>query len=400
MSVLDPVITNRSRDIAKTLIDRYFKTTPYPYTRHHIDSYDQFMTTDLVKIVQSRNPILILKDLIRPEDNTYRVRVEMYVGGENGTEIMIGTPTVSLDKGDTVRLLFPNEARLRNLTYASAITANILVKITYTELDKDGPNGLKRTVMDLPPETFRNIPLLKVPIMLQSRYCVLHNKPSEFLKEAGECPEDYGGYFIVGGSEKVLITKQEQAFNTLYITPKDKDPKDPHMKIFASISCLSETTRQVKRINIRLRDDDTILVDLPFVRAPVPLFIVFRALGVQTDEDILRLMFPDFDTPEAKLFMPKLHACILEAYPFINTWSCVQYMKHLTKGFGEIHVLDILRNQTFVHMPNDPTSQALFLAECVRSILRVSEGFEQKTDRDDIRNHRCLTSPRRRKMHS
>ena len=390
---MDPATTNRSREIAKTLIDRYFKTTPYPYTRHHIDSYDQFMTTDIVKIIQSRNPILILKDLIRPEDSTYKVRIELYVGGESGTEITIGTPTISLKQGEEdIRLLFPNEARLRNLTYASTVTANILVKITLTELDRDGKDGLRRTVLDLPPETFQNVPLLKMPIMLQSRFCVLHNKPSEFLKEAGECPEDYGGYFIVDGSEKVLITKQEQAFNTLYITPKDNDPKDPHMKVFSSISCLSEKTRQVKRINIRLRDDDTILVDLPFVRDPVPLFIVFRALGVQTDEDIMRLMFPDFETPEAKLFMPKLHSCILEAYPFLNTWSCVQYIKHLTKGFGEIHVLDILRNQTFVHMPNDSMSQALFLAECVRSLLRVNEGFEKQTDRDDIRNHRCLTS--------
>jgi DNA-directed RNA polymerase II subunit RPB2 len=381
--------SNQHREVAKVLIDRYFKTTPYPYTRHHIDSYDQFVGTDMLSIIQAKNPILILKDLINPEDNTYRYKVEIFVGGESGTEINIGTPTVSLQNTEDVRLLFPNEARLRNLTYSATVNANIAIKITYTEIVA----GQKQVVrLDVPLDAFQAMPLFKLPVMLHSRYCVLHNKPSEFLKEAGECIEDYGGYFIVDGAEKILITKQEQAFNTLYITPKDADPKDPQMKIFSTISCLSAKTRQVKRVTIRLRTDGTILVGLPFVRDPVPLFILFRALGFQSDEEIMRLLFPDFEAADAKLLMPKLQPCILEAYPFINTWTSIQYIKNLTKGFSEIHVLDIIRNQMFIHMPNDPTSQALFLAECVRNILRVSEGYERATDRDDIRNQRCLVS--------
>ena len=103
--------SNQHREVAKVLIDRYFKTTPYPYTRHHIDSYDQFVGTDMLSIIQAKNPILILKDLINPEDNTYRYKVEIFIGGETGTEINIGTPTVSLQNTEDVRLLFPNEAR-------------------------------------------------------------------------------------------------------------------------------------------------------------------------------------------------------------------------------------------------------------------------------------------------
>jgi DNA-directed RNA polymerase II subunit RPB2 len=172
-----------------------------------------------VSIIQSHNPIIILKDPIASAKNTYAYKVEIYVGGESGTELEIGTPTVSLQNTEEVRLLFPNEARLRNLTYASTVYANILVKITYTYLDADNNMPVSKQ-LDLPSDAFQKFPLFRIPIMLHSKYCVLNNKSKEFLRQAGECPYDHGGYFIIGGSEKVLITRQEQAFNTLYITPE------------------------------------------------------------------------------------------------------------------------------------------------------------------------------------
>ena len=375
---------DQSKEVARSLIDTYFRTNPYPYTRHHIESYDHFLSTDLVNIIKSNNPILILKDNIE-NTNLYRYKVELYIGGESGTEIQIGSPTISLQNTADVRLLFPNEARLRNLTYAATVTATIHVKLYYTEAANLRPVSIKI-------EPFQNIPLFKMPIMLHSRYCILNNKPKEFLREAGECPYDSGGYFIVDGAEKVLVTKQEQAFNTFYMTPKHNDPKDPKSVLFASISCLSAKTRKVKRVTMRIWKDGEIMVGLPFVRDPVPLFILFRALGFQSDEEICKLIYPDLEGSEAKLFLPLLQPSILQAWPFFNTFTCVQYIKCLTKGYSEAHVLDIIRNQMFVHMPNDPMSQALMLAECVRSVLRVQEGFEKPTDRDDIRNQRCLTS--------
>ena len=390
-----------ARELSRKLIDTYFRTVSYPYTRHHIDSYDQFLQEDMSNILRSQNPVVILKDLIDDKTNTYKYRVEIYIGGESGTEIEIGTPTLYHQLQEEVRLLFPNEARLRNLTYASTVYANLVVKIQYTTATRE--------VIDLspPPETFARWSLFRIPIMLHSRYCVLHNKPKEFLREAGECPYDHGGYFIVDGAEKVLITRQEQAFNTLYITPQN----DPKIAVYASIECLSAKTRQVKRVSFALMrhvepspsmfgkkgaaalpKPAVILVSLPFVRKPIPLFVLFRALGIQSDEEILHMIFPDFSSPEAKFLLPKLQPSIVDAFPFLNNYTAIQYIKTLTKGFSEAHVLDIIRNQLFIHMPNDPTSQALFLGDCVRRILRVSEGYDTGTDRDDTRNQRCLTS--------
>jgi DNA-directed RNA polymerase II subunit RPB2 len=381
---------DEARDMAERLIELYFKTQDYPFTRHHIESYDQFLSQDMPAIIASKNPLLFLQDQIKGTSN-YVYRAEIYVGGVTGKQIYIGTPTVSLKDSEEVRLLFPNEARLRNLTYSSQVEADIVVRLTISKPGED-----PRVIMMDPVADSTNYgylaryPLFRIPIMLHSRYCLLHGKPQTFLREVGECQYEHGGYFIVNGAEKVLVTHQQQAFNTLYVTKKDSDPK---LEIYGGITSLNPKTRQLKRVAFALmRKEQTIQVSLPFVRKPVPLFILFRALGIQSDEDILRLIFPDPESGEANMLQPLLYESILEAHPFLDTFSAVQFIKVFTKGFSEAHVLDILYNQCFTHVENRPGARAAFLADCVRQILRVKAGLMKSTDRDDTRNQRCLTS--------
>lgn len=389
-----------ARALSERLLKLYFKTNDYPYTRHHIESYDQFLSQDLPAIVNSQNPILLLNDNRDVAEVSaskyYQYRAEIFIGGLKGDRLYVGSPTVSLQDSEEVRLLYPNEARLRNLTYAAQVEADIVVRITYSVPNPGGRGVVTREeILDPAVDAttygyLAKFPLFKIPVMLHSRYCVLHAKPQSFLKEAGECQYDNGGYFIVDGSEKVLITHQEQAFNTLYITPQ---PRDPKVSIFSSITCLNPSTRSIKRVAFMFnRVKNTLQVSIPYVREPVPVFLLFRALGIQTDEDILRVILPDADSAETKMLEPLLHESILEGYPFYDTFSAVQYIKVLTKGFSEAHVLDVLHNQVFIHVQDMPKSRAFFLGECVRRILRVKVGIDTPTDRDDIRNQRCLTS--------
>ena len=381
-----------SRYYAESLLKKYFKTFSYPFTHHQINSFDQFVSNDIPAIIKAANPILLLEEKIGNTDE-YAYKVEIFIGGLNGDQFFIGSPTVSLKNNEEIRILYPNEARLRNLTYASTVEASVLVKLTFTRPNENGKLEKHVVLLDSSNKEYdylARIPLFQLPIMLHSRYCLLHDKPNVFLKDVGECPYDYGGYFIVDGSEKVLITRQEQAFNTLYITKKESDPKS---EIFASIQCLNPKTRLVKRVAFSLvKKKNTIEVIIPFVRKAVPLFVLFRAFGVQTDEDILRCIFPNENDTEAKILAPLLHETLLDAHPLLDTYSAIQYMKVLTKGFSEAHIYDILYNQTFIHVDNAPMNKALYLADCVRKILRVKANYDTSTDKDDIRNQRCLTS--------
>lgn len=384
-------------DLAQKILRTYYRTQDYPFTRHHIESYDQFLSQDLSAILKAENPMTLLQDPLPGTSGVYGLKAEIFIGGLEGSRIYIGTPTLNL-RDDEIRILYPNEARLRNLSYASQIEADIVIRLT---ISRPNPSGGKPTseIITLDSEKdaaaygyLARFPLMKMPIMLHSRYCVLYGKPQPFLNEVGECIYDSGGYFVVDGSEKVLITRQEQAFNTLYINPQTSDPQ---VSIYSSISCLNPETRQVKRVSFGwLKQQNCLQVSIPFVRKPIPVFVLFRAMGLQSDEDIVRAIFPDPDSAEAKIMEPLLHESILEAFPFLDTYSAIQYIKVLTKGFSEAHVLNILHNQTFIHVLKEagPGARIAFLAECVRRILRVQAGIDPKTDRDDIRNQRCLTS--------
>ena len=370
----------RSMEIPRRLLDQYFQTTSYPYTRHHLDSYNQFLESDLPAIIQSHNPLIVVKDQIKP--GQYEYTVEIYIGGADGKALNIGTPTIQHMGGEEVRLLFPNEARLRNLTYSAGIFADILVRVKFAR-GQDGQSTVKEVLLP-------NRPLFEIPVMLHSKACLLNNKPNEFLRSVGECPYDQGGYFIINGSERVLVTHQEQAFNTLYAQNQEADPQ---VATYSSISCLSPETREVRRVTFAvIRKTESLHVGLPFVRKAIPVCILFRALGIESDEEITRAIVPSMDADELKIMEPFLIACFTDANPILDTYSAIQYIKTLTKGFGEAHVLDILHNQLFSHVPNTPSARAVYLGDCVKKIYRVYMGLEGKTDRDDIRNQRCLTS--------
>ena len=70
---------DRSMEIPRRLLDQYFQTTSYPYTKHHLDSYNQFLETDLPAIIQSQNPLIVVKDMIKP--GQYEYTIEIYIGG-------------------------------------------------------------------------------------------------------------------------------------------------------------------------------------------------------------------------------------------------------------------------------------------------------------------------------
>ena len=390
--------SNPNTILSRKLLETYFQTFDYPFVRHHVDSFDNFLIQDIPAILKANNPFLLLKQLI-PNTNTYKYRMEIFIGGISGTEVEIGTPTISLQKTREVRVLFPNEARLRNLTYASTVYANVYVRVT---LAGDQPKGQEPKEGEAKEEggeasenvltrEYKRMPIFQIPILLHSRACILHGKPASFLKEAGECPQDQGGYFVVEGAEKILITRQEQAFNTMYI---QQQPRDPKVATYGNLSCLSPSTKQVKVVSFHwMRGTDSLVVTLPYVRKPIPLFVLFRAMGVQSDKAILSLIYPDLESSEAKQMLPLLISSIAEAVPFFDTYSAVQFIKAMTKGFSENHVYDILFNQTFIHITDKQGGGRLhFLADCVRRFMRVHTGIDPKSDRDDTRNQRCLTS--------
>ena len=363
-----------------TVLERYFKQDCV-LTRHHIDSYEQCMFNEIPTIIHAANPLVFLKEQIG--DGVFAYRVEIFIGGDvakpEELALTVSPPVVALDGGRTVRRMFPNEARLRNLTYYSQFSADILIRVTFSR--KEGDKFVSE-VKEAP--LIKGFPLFRMPILLRSRLCATGGADPVALHEMGECYNDYGGYFVIGGAEKVLITREEQAFNSLYVR---KMPEGDDNLAYASVVSLHPETKQTRRVALFVQKRGEIRVAIPMVRGSFPVFILFRALGVETDEEIVRFIFPEASPLEDAL-IPSIH----DAYPILNRFLAIKYIMSLTKGFTEAHVLDIIQNLLLPHVPDEPQARALYLAEMVRESLTSAAGLRDDTNRDDMRNQRFLTT--------
>jgi len=379
-------------DDASILLQRYFDEYPNTFlTQHHIQSYEAFVFRELPEIIAAENPITILKEPYEGGD-VYKYKTEIFVGGTTlPLGLDVATPIIHLDGGKTMRQMFPNEARIRDLTYAATFQADIIIRVTFTVPSTDATSKYKSSVREL---NFKKFPLFRLPILLRSKLCATHGADKPLLFEMGECRNDMGGYFIVDGSEKVLITRQEQAFNSVYIGIKPKH--DLAMATYASVVCQHPESKQTRRVALyRLHEstsseEGVIRISIPFVKGAIPLFVLFRALGVTSDEEIVRMILPDTASPLTKSMETTLIPSIHDAYPVLTQYHAIEFIRTLTKGFVVATVLDVLKTHLFSHVPDRPLARAQYLAEIVRKIIRVEMGLEPATNRDDIRNQRLL----------
>jgi DNA-directed RNA polymerase II subunit RPB2 len=389
-------------DVAPAILQTYFRN--YPGTRflskHHIESYDAFIFDIMPNQVFSQNPITILKEPIRDQPGKYVFKTEIYIGGNvtqaDEIKIKITPPILELDGGRTIRRMFPNDVRLRNGTYSATLVVDVDIHITITQ-------PVAPFAQDTKVLKYENMPLFTIPILLGSKLCATHGADAKLLFEMGECRNDPGGYFIINGSEKVLITRLEQANNSVVITLCP--PHDLKLRTVASVACQNPKTKQTRTIKlIRLRNDSTgkiterttldgaIRVSMPSVKNMVPLFVLFRALGIESDEQIVRMIIPDAHSPATAAMEETLLASIYDARPITTQAQAIELIRILTNGFIPEAVLEILNESLFMHVPNQPLTRAKYLAELVYKMIRIEMRLEPQTNRDDIRNQRLLTT--------
>jgi DNA-directed RNA polymerase II subunit RPB2 len=192
------------------IIDLYFKNHKYPFTNHHLDSYRELIKSYIPKTISSYNPITMIK-YDENDKNKKIMQVDVYIGGENTDEIFIDHPIITdyNSEGKINKILTPNDARLKNLTYETHIYANVLVKVTNAD-------------DEVLTTTLKNVAIGSIPIMLHSDICVLNGNGNKVLQLLGECIYDCGGYFIIDGKEKVIIAQESLTTNCLF-TNKLKD---------------------------------------------------------------------------------------------------------------------------------------------------------------------------------
>ena len=188
-----------------TIIEAYFRDQHLDrLVRHQLESYNNFVGYQLIKTIEMFNPVHI-KSENDFDAKSGKYALEIVITFEN---FHIYRPQIHENNG-AIKLMFPQEARLRNFTYSSAMTIDINIKY----IIKDGENleNVKTMYKTLP-----KIHIGKLPIMLKSSICVLNQYKYVNNRHTGECKYDAGGYFIINGSEKTVLGQERAAENRVY----------------------------------------------------------------------------------------------------------------------------------------------------------------------------------------
>ena len=377
--------------IAWNLIDKYFKDNPYNLVAHHLDSYNDFFGKGIFQIFRENNPIrFIERDERDNKDSEHRSECFLYLGGKTGTKMYLGKPVIYDSESDGYsspypHYMYPNDARLRNMTYGTTVHYDVDVDFIYY----NGDQKMEETI------TLEKIYLGRFPIMVQSNLCILKGLATEARFNLGECRNDYGGYFIIDGKEKCIVSQEKFADNMLYVR---KNKADNLYSFSCEVRSVSEdSSKPIRYSSVKIVAPDAtysnnqIVVDVPNVRKPIPLFILMRALGVVSDKSIIEYCLLDLksNSNAIDIFIPSVH----DANKIFSQLTALEFIATFTKRRTVSAVLEILMNYFLPHVGEDNfLNKAYYVGFMVNRLLRVYMGREKPTDRDNFKFKRVETS--------
>jgi DNA-directed RNA polymerase II subunit RPB2 len=386
-----------------------------------IDSYDEFTSTTVQELIDEYSQISL--DQPNPAPIGDKIIALRRYEVKFGT-VMVSRPSITESDGKVATLL-PYECRDRNLTYASPLYVKITKKVSVAvekpvpidDMDPEQEEEYQRTGEvpttfaweeeqgdpEPPPSGKENatdqkdmIFIGRLPIMVKSKICHLNRLDQDDLFLLNECPYDCGGYFIINGSEKVLIAQERSAANIVQVFKKAQPSAYSYSAEIRS--ALEKGSRLISSLMLKLfqKGDalrggygQTIHTTLPYVKSDLPIAIVFRALGVVSDEDILNhICYDRNDTQMLEMLRP----CIEEAF-------CIQdrevALDFIGKRGSQTHSLgrdkriraakDILQKETLPHISQtegSETRKAFFLGYMVHKLLQCALGRRDTDDRD------------------
>jgi DNA-directed RNA polymerase beta subunit len=306
---------------------------------------------------------------------------------------VLSKPTIHEKDGST-KIMTPNDARLRNFTYAAPLSVDLELSFrTFDEETKTVRNEKKK---------LQTINLGKIPIMVKSKYCVLDANAE--VENISECRRDTGGYFVINGNEKVVISQDRISENKTFVFTNSKT--GTAFSHIAEIRSVAESRFGVpKTTTLKLSAKSNhfgryIRVNVHHVKHDVPLFILFKALGIESDKQILEYICYDVTDPVNEVVLKELVGSIDEASDIVCARDALEYMAkyfHINGYPREMitnkhHRLNILRNvletEFLPHVGPDFKKKGLYLGYMTNKLVRCYLGLWPLDDRDSYINKR------------
>jgi DNA-directed RNA polymerase II subunit RPB2 len=392
----------------KHVLQRLFKDTSFPLVDHHLSSFNAMLEISIPTFVKVSNPFQL-----ELSDKRF---IRIYIGGKDGSKISF-EPPVDEHGGPIV----PHACRLDNKSYMLTFRGDIVFEYVF-------PEGMGEPVVN----TFENIVIGEIPLMLRSRNCYLTAMDGYPL---GECLYELGGYFIVDGKERVLLTQELLGNNMMYSGLRDRkaastseDTSDEPAELkrvektsfegekefYVGIKSVSEDASKGPYSHYlvlsppsawneddveRSRSKRSLVITLPGFTEPVPVLSIFAALGVTSDRDLYDLILagvPDKDRLAYDDIFEQLvlsHTLMLK-----KAGSDLDVLERLTKRKYRSEVVQNIYELMFPHIESSENPgtllrrKAYLLAQMVRMAIDVSLERKPPSDRDNIEYKRFNTS--------
>uniref|UniRef100_A0A6C0JVB7 DNA-directed RNA polymerase n=1 Tax=viral metagenome TaxID=1070528 RepID=A0A6C0JVB7_9ZZZZ len=402
------------------ILDLYFRQAEgRQIISHQIESFNHFMDIDIPEIIQMVNPLVVrgspeiplsgprsalasATGLSTSAANALMGRVteapvtsaaqakHEYEVAITFKNVALRKPTIFENNGAILPMM-PNDARMRNLTYASPLFVDVLVKTTFIDNTKGGERQVRERL-------FPNVHMGKIPVMVGSKYCLLHDQKHISPRVLGECAEDFGGYFIVSGGERVIISQERMSENRPVVFRNNRNSnKELEVIEVKSIGPDNDQVPKSNGVKIMYHPKNPqihlLRATMPRIKTEIPLWILFRALGVLADKDILELILgvegdSTFDTIIDESIQ---EAAEVQTQEQAFTWMSSHVNSWSSRTVRQMKMEDILNTELFPHIGLDKSfhyAKACYLAHMVRKVLWVSSNRMPNDDRDGYPNKR------------
>jgi DNA-directed RNA polymerase II subunit RPB2 len=363
------------------LIEEYFRQENI-LINHQINSYNYYVDEIIPKIIHQYFPVHIN---VSENENCDIVDIDLSI-----EKMKVGEPLLVENNGCS-RLMTPNVARERNSTYLSSIIVDFVSKITIKE---------ENNIVELKSTKIKNIVIGKIPIMVGSKYCVLNKKNNE-----DECKYDLGGYFIINGNEKVIISQEKVANNMIQVFKNPKNSsKFSHICETRSLNENIYGIPKVSSIKITNKTDmydNTLKIILPHMKQEVPLFVLFRALGCISDKEIIYHIIDNDNSKIDSLILKMLKSTIDDCNGIFTEEEAIQYLcKYINNTYNytqsdekkRSYVKDVILKEYLNHLGDDNRKKVYFTGYMVNKLLKAYLGITPLDDRDSHINKRFETT--------
>jgi len=318
--------------------------------RQHLNSYGEFIERGLQSIIDEVGEIEI-----ETAEYPYRIRLG---------KIKLQQPRI-MELDGSVTHVAPVEARLRNLTYGSPI----MLECSIVEDEK---------ILES-----RFIHIGDIPVMVKSNACILHNLPDTKLIELGEDPKDPGGYFVINGSERVIIGLEDLSYNKIIV-----DTEEATGSLVYKAKVYSSIVGYRAKLELIMRPDGSIVAKIPGSPVDIPLITLIRALGLESDKDIADGVSLN------SIIQDELEPSFEKAGEIITSRDAIVYIsKRIAPGMLE--EFQIKRAETLLdwgllpHLGKNPENRnekALFLGEATCKLVELRLGLVASDDKDHYGN--------------